>query len=100
VTDVAHDQLHAAGALVEEALDEDEEDTDLGAAGKEEVVLDEKAALSADAPASMAVDLPLRGNGEWAGEDADAVGAVGSWMSGRSSVTNTSTGANGTHNGE
>jgi len=88
VTDVAHEQLRAAGALVEEALNEDEEDTDLGAGGEEEVVLDEKAGLPA------AVDLPLRGKREWAGEEASADGvvAVGSWMSGLSSVTNTSAG--------
>jgi len=94
VTDVAHEQLRAAGALVEEALNEDEEDMDLGADGEEEVMLDEKAALSA----SMAVDLPLRGKGEWADEEvsADAVDAVGSWMSGESSITNISAGANGT----
>jgi hypothetical protein len=98
VTDVAYDQLRAAGALVEEELDEFEEDTDLGAGGKEEVVLDEKAALPASAPASMAVDLPLRGKGEWAGEEATV--GVGSWMTGRSSATNTSTGDNGTHDGD
>ena len=84
---MAHEQLRAAGALVEEALNEDDEDTDAGR--EEEVVLDEKAALTADAPASMAVDLPLRGKGEWAGEEASA-GVVGSWMTSQSSVTNTS----------
>ena len=96
VTDVAHEQLRAAGALVEEELDY-EEDTDLGAGGEEKVVLDEKASLPTDAPISVAVDLPSRGNREWAGEDArvDTVGGVGSWMSGQSSVT-TSAGGNGT----
>jgi hypothetical protein len=73
---------------MEEALDEDE-DYDVGAdVGSENVVLDEKTVLP-DAPASMAVDLPLGGKRERL-EDAsvDAIG-VGSWMSGRSSVTHT-----------
>jgi hypothetical protein len=94
---VAHGKLRAAGALLEEELDEFEEDTDLGAGG-EEVVLDEKAAPPTDAPVSVAVDLPSRGKREWAGEEAsaDVVGTVGSWMSGQSSVTTTSAGANDT----
>ena len=84
---MAHEQLRAAGALVEEALNEDEDNA--GAGSEEELVLDEKAALTADAHASMAVDLPLRGKGGWAGEEA-SVGVVGSWMTSQSSVTNTS----------
>ena len=70
---------------MEEALDEDEDND-----GGEEVMFDEKAVLP-DAPASIAVDLPLGGRErlEGASEDAVAVGAVGSWMSGRSSVTHT-----------
>ena len=87
VTDAAHEQLRAAGALIEEALDED---NDVGAGvGGEKVVFDEKTVLP-DAPASIAVDLPLGGRRERV-EDAsvDAVSAVGSWMSGRSSVTHT-----------
>jgi hypothetical protein len=73
VADVAHAQLRAAGALVEEAVsDEDEE------VGGE---LDEKGALGAPA---------LIGKTERAGADADVV--VGSWISGRSSVTNASAG--------
>ena len=89
MTDAAHEQLRAAGALVEEALDEDD-DNDVGAGvGGENVVLDEKTVLS-DAPASIAVDLPVDGKRERL-EDAsvDTVGAVGSWMSGRSSITHT-----------
>jgi hypothetical protein len=88
VTDAAHEQLRAAGALMEEALDEDEDnDVDAGVGGG--MVLDEKAVLP-DAPASIAVDLPLGSKRERL-EDAsvDAVGAVGSWVSGRSSVTYT-----------
>lgn len=86
MTDAAHEQLRAAGALIEEALDE-YEDEDVGAdVGGEKVVLDEKFVLP-DAPASMAMDLPLGGTREDA--SVDAVGAVGSWMSGRSSVTHT-----------
>ena len=65
VADVAHTQLRAAGALVEEAASDDEE-----------VVLDEKEALGAS----------VIGN---ATADTDVV--VGSWMSGRSSITNAST---------
>lgn len=98
VTDVAHEQLRAAGALVEEALNEDEGGMTLGTSGEDEV-LDEKAALTVDPPASMAVDVPLRGKGEWAGEEevsADVLGAVGSWMTSRSSVTDTSAGGNDT----
>jgi hypothetical protein len=84
VTDAAHGQLRAAGAFVEEAVDEDDED---GMGG--ELVLDEKSALASDASAPAVVDVPLRGKTERAGTDAnaDAVGVVGSWMSGRSSVT-------------
>lgn len=65
VIDTAHEQLRAAGALMEEALDEDEdEDSDMGAGiGGKEVVLDEKTVLS-DAPASIAVDLPSGGKRE------------------------------------
>jgi len=74
VTDAAHEQLRAAGALVEEALDDDD-DNDVGAGlGGEKAVLDEKTVLS-DAPASIAVDLPLGGKRERL-EDA-SVGAVG-----------------------
>jgi hypothetical protein len=89
VTDAAHEQLRAAGALVEEALDEDD-DNDVGAGvGGEKVVLDEKTVLP-DAPAPIALDLALGGKRERL-EDAsvDAVGTAGSWMSGRSSVTHT-----------
>ncbi len=89
MTDAAHAQLRAAGALVEEAADE-EDDADALGGGGGELVLDEKSALASDAPASAAVDVPLRGKTERASTDAsaDAVGVVGSWMSGRSSVTN------------
>ncbi len=93
MTDAAHAQLRAAGALVEEAADE-EDDADAlgggGGGGGGELVLDEKSALASDAPASAVVDVPLRGKTERASTDAsaDAVGVVGSWMSGRSSVTN------------
>ena len=88
VTDAAHEQLRAAGALIEEALDEEDNDVSAGVSGEEEVVFNEKTVLP-DAPASIAVDLPLRGKRERVGEDAsvDAVGAGGSWMSGWSSVT-------------
>jgi hypothetical protein len=68
---------------MEEALDEDEDND-----GGEEVVFDEKAALP-DAPASMAVDIPWGGGERVEGASVDAVGAVASWMSGRSSVTHT-----------
>jgi Vacuolar sorting protein 39 domain 2 len=90
VTDAAHEQLRAAGALMEEALDEDEdEDNDVDAGVGDELVLDEKIVLP-DAPASIAVDVPLGGKRERVEEvSVDAVGAVGSWMSGRSSVTHT-----------
>ena len=70
VADVAHAQLRAAGALVEEAASDDGDD-------EEELVLDEKEALAASVI------------GKTATADADVV--VGSWMSGRSSVTNAST---------
>ena len=70
VADVAHSQLRAAGALVEEAARDDGDDD-------EELVLDEKEALAASVI------------GKTATADADVV--VGSWMSGRSSVTNAST---------
>jgi hypothetical protein len=88
VTDAAHAQLRAAGALVEEAADEEDDADALGGGG--ELVLDEKSALASDAPASAVVEVPLRGKTERASTDAsaDAVGVVGSWMSGRSSVTN------------
>jgi hypothetical protein len=89
MTDAAHAQLRAAGALVEEAVDEDTDDADGG-----EMVLDEKAALASGVPASIAVDVPPRGKMEPdASADADAVGVAGSWMSGRSSVTNTFSGS-------
>ncbi|KAN0103858.1 protein of unknown function (DUF382) domain containing protein [Russula decolorans] len=53
VTDTAHEQLHAVGTLVEEALDEDE-DKDVGMGiGGEKVALDEKTVMP-DAPASIA----------------------------------------------
>lgn len=94
VTDTAHAQLRAAGALVEEAVDEDVDAEYVNAGGGigGESVLDEKAALASEAPISMAVNPPLRGKTERAGTDAsaDADGVVGSWMSGRSSATNTS----------
>jgi len=85
-TDAAHEQLRAAGALMEEAEDED---NDVGAGvGGEKVVLDEKTVLP-DPPASIAVDLPLGGRERLEDASVDALGAVGSWMSGRSSVTHT-----------
>jgi hypothetical protein len=90
VTDASHKRLRAAGALIEEALDEDEENNvGAGIGGEEVVVLDEKTVLP-DARASIAVDLPLRARRERMGEDAsaDAVG-VGSWMSDQSSATHT-----------
>ncbi|KAH9962835.1 hypothetical protein BC827DRAFT_1129633 [Russula dissimulans] len=62
VTDAAHAQLRAAGALVEEAVDEDEdedEDEDAGGGGGGgDLVLDEKAALGSEEPASTAVEMP------------------------------------------
>ena len=74
VADVAHAQLRAAGALVEEAVsDEDEVDGEL----------DEKAELGAPG---------LIGKTESADATADTDVVVGSWMSGRSSVTNASAG--------
>jgi hypothetical protein len=91
--DGAHARLRAAGALVEEAVDEDDMDVD-GGGGGEELVLDEKTALESAAPVSAALDLgvssplTLRGKTERAGGDAAPV--VGSFMSGQSSVTNTS----------
>ena len=84
VTDAAHAQLRAAGALIEEEADDEDEGTDVGGGG--ELMLDEKAALASDAPASRVVDVPLKSRTE----RADTVGVVGSWMSGRSSVTNPS----------
>ena len=86
MTDAAHVQLRAAGALIEEAVDEEDEDADVGGGG--ELILDEKAALGSDAPASRVVDVPLKSKAERA--DTNAVGVVGSWMSGRSSDTNPS----------
>jgi len=76
-------------------VDEDDEDADTGVGGGGELVLDEKAVLASDAHASrVVVDVPLRGKTERADADADAsadaVGVVGSWMSGRSSITNRS----------
>lgn len=95
VTDAAHAQLRAAGALIEEvAADEDEDDADGGGVGGKELVLevDEKMALGSSAtPVPAAVDLrvpsplTLKGKSERAGADAGAI--VGSWTS---SVTNTS----------
>ena len=94
MTDAAHAQLRAAGALIEEAVDEEDEDADAGVGGGGELILDEKAALASDAPASRVVDVPLKSKTERADTDgdssADAVGVVGSWISGRSSVTNPS----------
>ena len=85
-TDTAHEQLRAAGALVEEAFDDDD---DVGGVGGEEVVLDEKTELP-DTPASIAVDIPLgRKREQLEDVSVDAVGAVESWMSGRSSITHT-----------
>jgi len=80
VTDAAHEQLRAAGALIEEALDEDEDNDSGAVVGGEKVVLDEKTILP-DAPVS--VDVPLKGKRTRV-EDASA---IGSWTSGRSSVT-------------
>lgn len=79
VADVAHAQLRAAGALVEEAVEDEDE------GGGEELVLDEKAAFASSqgAPAPTVV---IGKTGADASADADVV--VGSWMSGRSSVTN------------
>ena len=95
MTDAAHAQLRAAGALIEEvAADEDEDDADGGGVGGKELVLevDEKMALGSSAtPVPAAVDLrvpsplTLKGKSERAGADAGAI--VGSWTS---SVTNTS----------
>ena len=81
--------MRAAGALIEEAVDEEDEDADVGGG---ELILDEKAALASDAPASRVVDVPLKSKTERAdtNANADAVGVVGSWMSGRSSDTNPS----------
>ncbi|KAI0252527.1 hypothetical protein BJV78DRAFT_1360837 [Lactifluus subvellereus] len=87
--DVAHTQLRAAGALVEEAADEDVDDA---GGGDELVLVDEKMALGSSAapvPAAMDLRVPsplaLKGKSERAGADAGAV--VGSWTS---SVTDTS----------
>jgi hypothetical protein len=93
VTDAAHGQLRAAGALVEEAVDEHEEDAD--GSGDGELILDEKTALASGVPTSTVVDVPLRGKTGRASTDADTSaeadgGYVGSWMSGRSSVTDRS----------
>jgi hypothetical protein len=98
VTDTAHGQLRAAGALVEEAVDEDEDDADasVDGGGDGELILDEKSALASGVPTStVMMDVPLRGKTERASTDADTSaeadgGFVGSWMSGRSSVTHTS----------
>jgi vacuolar protein sorting-associated protein 3 len=86
VTDAAHTQLRAAGALVEEAADEDDVDTDGG--GGEELALDEKTALGSAEPVLAAVNV--RGKTETERTVADAGAVVGSWTSGRTSVTNTS----------
>jgi len=96
VTDAAHEQLRAAGALVEEAVDEHEEDANasVNGGGDGELILDEKSALASGVPTSTVVDVPLRGKTGRASTDADTSaetdGFVGSWMSGRSSVTHTS----------
>jgi len=63
VTDAAHAQLRAAGALVEEAVDEDEDDG-TGVGGSADLVLDEKAALGSEGPAPTAVELPQEGKTE------------------------------------
>lgn len=82
VADVAHAQLRAAGALVEEAAsDSDEDET-----GGEELVLDEKAELARASQGAPAPTVVIGKTGTDASADADVV--VGSWMSGRSSVTN------------
>ncbi|KAH9074328.1 hypothetical protein EDB83DRAFT_2312651 [Lactarius deliciosus] len=75
VADVAHGQLRAAGALVEEAADEGDED-----GGGEELVLDEKAALASSQAPTVEIGKT--------GADATADVVVGSWVSGRSSITN------------
>ena len=80
VTDAAHEQLRAAGALMEEAVDEDEDNDG------EKVMLNEKTVFP-DAPVSIAVDLPLGKRGRLEDAGVDAVDTVGSWMSGRSSDT-------------
>jgi hypothetical protein len=56
VTDAAQAQLRAAGAIVEEALDDD-----VGAASSdgEELILDKKAVLWSTVPIPAAVDLIL-----------------------------------------
>ncbi len=88
VADVAHAQLRAAGALVEEAAGDSDE------GGEEELVLDEKVAL---ASSQLGASTPTVVIGKTPGHvtsdaSADADVLVGSWMSGRSSVTNASTG--------
>ncbi|KAF8269508.1 hypothetical protein EI94DRAFT_955570 [Lactarius quietus] len=75
VADVAHTQLRAAGALVEEAASDDDDE------GGEELVLDEKEALASSQLMIAKTEQA---------ETADAEVVVGSWMSGRSSVTNAS----------
>ncbi|KAH9057206.1 hypothetical protein EDB87DRAFT_1578953 [Lactarius vividus] len=75
VADVAHAQLRAAGALVEEAADEGDED-----GGGEELVLDEKAALASSQAPTVEIGKT--------GADTTADVVVGSWTSGRSSITN------------
>ena len=80
VADVAHAQLRAAGALVEEAASDDE-----GTEGGEDLVLDEKEALAS----SQGAPAPTVVIGK-TGATADADVVVGSWMSGRSSATNAS----------
>ncbi|KAH9003556.1 hypothetical protein EDB86DRAFT_3062932 [Lactarius hatsudake] len=75
VADVTHAQLRAAGALVEEAADEGDED-----GGGEELVLDEKAALASSQAPTVEIGKTSA--------DATADVVVGSWMSGRSSITN------------
>ena len=93
VADVAHAQLRAAGALVEEAASDDE-----GTEGGEDLVLDEKEALASSqgAPAPTVMIGKTVSAGAGAAADADVV--VGSWMSGRSSVTNASAGVGAIRN--
>jgi hypothetical protein len=86
VTDAAHAQLRAAGAIVEEALD-DEVD---GASGDgEELILDEKTVLRSTVPIPAAVDLTVSSRDKTERMIASG-GVVGSWMSGQSSVTTNS----------
>jgi hypothetical protein len=90
VTDAAHAQLRAAGAIVEEALDDD---VDATSGDGEELILDEKTVLRSSVPIPAAVDLtapsPLTPSGKT--DRMVASGAVvGSWTSGQSGVTTNS----------